>query len=107
MKYVARKQLSEKQLSSWVMFKMISSQVQATNDCSRSVWTAVRGCCIEYGCYSGDEDREYFSIQGFIRATTRSPIGPDNVVIQCNWLLIGHNAPISSLLIMFDEAALQ
>lgn len=93
------------------MFKIISSQVQVTNDCSRSVWIAVHGCYIEYGCYSGNEDREYFSIRGFIedeiRTKTRSSIGPDNVVIQCNWLLIGHNAPISSLLIMFDEAALQ
>lgn len=27
-----------------------------------------------------------------IRAKTCSSIGPDNVVIQCNWLLIGYNA---------------
>lgn len=35
-------------------------------------------------------------IQGFfeeeIRGKTCSSIGPDNIVIQCNWLLIGHNA---------------
>lgn len=40
-------------------------------------------------------------IEDEIIAKFRWPIGPDSVVIKCNWLLIGHNALRSTLLIMF------
>lgn len=79
-----------------IVFKIISkseSPMMARNS---------RPSSLASGCYRGSEDRkdarEFESvIQGFtedeIRAKTCSSIGPDNVVIQCNWLLIGHNAP--------------
>lgn len=94
--YAAGEQRSGKRSSHLIVFTITSKSESPMAAPNRRPSTLASGCYRGNG--DGKDAREFESvIQGFvedeIRARTCSSIGPDNVVIQCNWLLIGHNAP--------------